>query len=148
MTSLFLFQKSVCRKHLNIYLSVFINSVCVQAILGLFFQLSRYKQQQKQSQPVANSGIPTSPAKYGISSIPGSDLTSKFLVSLKELKTTNWYKLKLCVGTKCHHSIKFLFLVPGAGTQQNSPKKSNSGISQYQGIRNSATRNTGKIKGW
>ena len=35
-----------------------------QAILGLFFQLSRYKQQQRQS-------VPASPARSGLSSIPG-----------------------------------------------------------------------------
>ena len=54
-----------------------VHLVCLrQAILGLFFQLSRYKQQQKQLQPPsparAGAQPPASPAKYGLSSIPGN----------------------------------------------------------------------------
>ena len=42
-----------------------------QAILGLFFQLSRYKQQQKQA-------MPASPARQGLSSIPGNAEVTMF----------------------------------------------------------------------
>ena len=43
-----------------------------QAILGLFFQLSRYKQQQKQA-------MPASPARQGLSSIPGNTEVTMFI---------------------------------------------------------------------
>ena len=42
----------------------------LKAILGLFFQLSRYKQQQKQQLGGGRTSIPSSPAKTGGSGIP------------------------------------------------------------------------------
>jgi neuron navigator 2 len=45
----------------------------LKAILGLFFQLSRYKQQQKQQQLAGGgrSSVPSSPAKYSNIPVPG-----------------------------------------------------------------------------
>jgi len=55
----------------------------LKAILGLFFQLSRYKQQQKQltgggggSMPPGRS-VPSSPAKYSNIPVPGNGLSPK-----------------------------------------------------------------------
>ena len=51
----------------------------LKAILGLFFQLSRYKQQQKQlggGQP-GRSSVPSSPAKYSNIPVPGVGLSPK-----------------------------------------------------------------------
>jgi hypothetical protein len=55
----------------------------LKAILGLFFQLSRYKQQQKQlgsgggsSAPPIRS-VPSSPAKYSSIPVPGNGLSPK-----------------------------------------------------------------------
>ena len=47
----------------------------LKAILGLFFQLSRFKQQQKQQTPSVTS-TPASPAKVSSIPLPGSQLNS------------------------------------------------------------------------
>jgi len=51
----------------------------MKAILGLFFQLSRYKQQQKQQLTTGDrqpTSIPSSPAKYSSIPVPGSQNNS------------------------------------------------------------------------
>ena len=48
----------------------------LKAILGLFFQLSRFKQQQKQQTPSVTGSTPASPAKVSSIPLPGSQLNS------------------------------------------------------------------------
>ena len=49
----------------------------LKAILGLFFQLSRFKQQQKQLTGIQRGSVPNSPAKLSSIPIPGSGLSPK-----------------------------------------------------------------------
>jgi len=62
----------------------------MKAILGLFFQLSRYKQQQKQlnTNERPATSIPSSPSKYSSIPVPGSQTNSpKKINSLTKCKT-------------------------------------------------------------
>ena len=82
-----------------------------QAILGLFFQLSRYKQQQKQA-------MPASPARQGLSSIPGN-MRSQYLQYLHKCWVSPpvsssppppWYSISLiCIHDEMmhHHTLPF-----------------------------------------
>ena len=80
----------------------------LQAILGLFFQLSRYKQQQKQA-------MPASPARQGLSSIPGnmrSQYLHKCWVSppVSSSPPPPWYSISLiCIHDEMmhHHTLPF-----------------------------------------
>ena len=49
----------------------------LKAILGLFFQLSRYKQQQKQLGGSGRGSVPSSPAKVSSIPVPGSCMSPK-----------------------------------------------------------------------
>ena len=60
----------------------------LKSILGLFFQLSRYKQQQKQQLGMGRTSIPSSPAKTSSIPVPGAAMSPKRAVGSEHKQET------------------------------------------------------------